>query len=213
MTLDQTAATVPGAVRSPAELSALYGPVPKRAAGKVHPALDRHDRAYVARSPFLLLATAQEGGLLDVSPRGDLPGFVHVLGPTRLVLPDRPGNNRIDSLLNVLSDPRASMIFLVPGIGHTLRISGTATVSTDPSLLELGRVRDRLPATALVLDVVEVLYQCPRALVRSHLWDPAAQAGPDELAGLDTVLADQVEGLSLQESLAIGRRSGDDPLW
>lgn len=206
-------APVPGAVRTTDELRALYGPVPKRAAGKVHPALDRHDRAFVARAPFLLLATAQAGGLLDVSPRGDLPGFVHVLGPTRLVLPDRPGNNRVDSLLNLLSDPRASMIFLVPGIGHTLRVNGTATVSTEASLLALGEVRGRLPATAVVLDVLEVLYQCPRALVRSHLWDPAAHAAPDELASLDTVLADQVEGLSLQESLAIGRISVDDPLW
>ena len=154
---------------------ALYGPVPKRAAGKVHRHLDEHDRSFIASSPFLVLATAQEGGLLDVSPRGDRPGFVTVLDGDRLVLPDRPGNNRIDSLLNVLSDPRASMIFLIPGVGQTLRVNGTATVSTDEALLRLGAVGDRLPATALVLAATEILYQCPRALVRSRLWDPGAQ--------------------------------------
>ena len=96
-------------------LLALYGAVPVRAAGKVHPALDAHDRAFVAASPFLVLATTAPGGLLDCSPRGDLPGFVHVLDDGRMVLPDRPGNNRVDSLLNVVADPRASLILLVPG--------------------------------------------------------------------------------------------------
>lgn len=201
------------ALCDPEALRALYGVVPKRAAGKVHPVLDRHDRAFIARSPFLLLATAQNGGMLDVSPRGDLPGFVQVLDDTHLVLPDRPGNNRIDSLLNVLTDPRASMIFLVPGLDHTLRVNGTATVSTDPDLLALGEVRGRRPATALVLQVVEALYQCPRALVRSHLWNPAHHADPQGLPSLDEVLADQVADLTLPESLVIGRDSVDDPLY
>jgi PPOX class probable FMN-dependent enzyme len=197
----------------PEELKALYGPVPKRAAGKVHQHLDAHDRAFIASSPFLVLATVQADGLLDVSPRGDLPGFVTVLDGDRLVLPDRPGNNRIDSLLNVLSDPRASMIFLIPGVGQTLRVNGTAAVSTEESLLRLGAVGDRLPATALVLTAAEVLYQCPRALVRSRLWDPDARMAADEAPDLDAVLAAQVPDLSLAESRAIGAASVDDPLW
>lgn len=198
-------------VRGEAELAGLYGAVPKRAAGKVHPRLDDHDRRFIALSPFLLLATAADGGLLDVSPRGDLPGFLHVLDDTHVVLPDRPGNNRIDSLRNVLGDPRAAMILLVPGVGHTLRLNGTAAVTTDPELLALGAVRGRLPATALVLTVVEALYQCPRALVRSHLWDPARHAAKDALPSLDVVLADQVPGLDLEESIALGKTN--DPLW
>lgn len=198
-------------VRDPAELRSLYGEVPRRAAGKVHACVDRHDRAYIARSPFLVLATADAGGLLDVSPRGDLPGFVHVLDEQQLVLPDRPGNNRVDSLLNVLSDPRVALIFLVPGLGHTLRVNGTAQVSTDPALRELGAVRGRLPATALLVRVREVLYQCPRALVRSGLWDPDRQAGPDELPSLDAVLADQVPDLTLDESVRLGATA--DPLY
>ena len=195
------------------QLHALYGAVPMRAAGKVHVALDEHDRAFVAAAPFLVLATAQEGGLLDVSPRGDRRGFVHVRAGGDLVLPDRPGNNRIDSLLNVLSDPRVAVIFLVPGLGQTLRVNGTARLSTDPELLELGEVGGRRPATAMVVTVLEVLYQCPRALMRSGLWDPARQVDPRSMTSLDEVLAAQVPGLSLAESLAIGARSGDDPLW
>lgn len=206
-----TAVQSTSAVTDPDVLRGLYGQVPKRAAGKVHTRLDRHDRAFIAASPFLVLATAAPGGLLDVSPRGDLAGFVHVLDERTLVLPDRPGNNRIDSLLNVLSDPRASMIFLVPGLGHTLRVNGTAVVSTDPAVRELGAVRGRLPVTALVLTVAEVLYQCPRALVRSKLWDPAVQVDPSSLATLDEVLADQVPDLTLEESRRLG--STDDPLW
>ncbi len=198
------------AVTGREQLLALYGPVPVRAAGKVHPALDAHDRAFVARSPFLLLATVARDGLLDVSPRGDLPGFVSVLDDGRLVLPDRPGNNRVDSLLNVVSDPRVALILLVPGVGHTLRVNGTAVVTTDPDLLALGEVRGRLPRTALAVTPVEVLYQCPRALVRSRLWDVAAQAAPGELPELDVVLADQV-GISVEESRRHGAKK--DPLW
>ena len=192
-------------------LRSLYGEIPKRAAGKVHQRLDRHDRAFIAASPFLVLATSAQDGLHDVSPRGDNPGFVHVLDDATLVLPDRPGNNRIDSLLNLLSDPRASMIFLVPGLGHTLRVNGTAVVSTEPELRELGAVRGRLPITALVLTVQEALYQCPRALVRSRLWDPSRHVAPGSLASLDEVLADQVADLTLEESVRLG--STDDPLW
>jgi PPOX class probable FMN-dependent enzyme len=202
-----------GLVRDPELLKALYGPVPKRAAGKVHQHLDENDRSFIASSPFMVLATAQADGLLDVSPRGDRPGFVKVLDGDRLVLPDRPGNNRIDSLLNVLSDPRASMIFLIPGVGQTLRVNGTATVSTDESLLRLGAVGNRLPATALVLAAAEILYQCPRALVRSRLWDPDARMPADEVPDLDAVLAAQVADLTLEESRAIGAASVDDPLW
>lgn len=198
-------------VTDPDALRALYGQVPVRAAGKVHARLDRHDRQFVAACPFLLLATAARDGLLDVSPRGDAPGFLQVLDDSTVLLPDRPGNNRIDSLLNLLTDPRASMILLVPGVGHTLRLNGTATISTDADLLERGAVRGRLPATALVLAVVEALYQCPRALVRSGLWNPSGHVGPDSLASLDEVLADQVPGLTLAQSQAFGAQ--DDPLW
>jgi uncharacterized protein len=192
-------------------LRSLYGDVPRRASGKVHARLDRHDRAFVAASPFLVLATAAADGLLDVSPRGDVAGFVHVADDVTVVLPDRPGNNRIDSLLNLVTDPRASMIFLVPGVGHTLRLNGTAVVTTDPQVRALGAVKGRMPTTAVVLTVHEALYQCPRALVRSRLWDPDSRVDPASLASLDEVLADQVPDLTLAESVRLGSRN--DPLW
>ena len=197
-------------VTSAEQLLALYGEVSFRAARKVHAALDEHDRAFVAQSPFLLLATSAAGGMLDVSPRGDVPGFVAVLDDGRLVLPDRPGNNRVDSLLNVMSDPRVAVIFLVPGVGQTLRVNGRALVSTDPELLALGEVRGRRPVTALVVEPVEVLYQCPRAVLRSGLWDPPA---PVELATLDEVLADQIDGLTLERSRELGAAGVGKPLW
>lgn len=176
-------------VTSREQLLALYGEVHPLAARKVHPALDEHDRAFVAASPFLVLATTAPGGLLDVSPRGDTAGFVHVTDDGRLVLPDRPGNNRVDSLLNLLDDPRASMILLVPGHTHTLRVNGTAVVSTDPALLAPGAVKGRLPRTALVLTPQTVLYQCGRSVLRSGIWEPR-EAAP--LPSLDEVLTDQV---------------------
>ncbi|MGB8649183.1 MAG: MSMEG_1061 family FMN-dependent PPOX-type flavoprotein [Mycobacteriales bacterium] len=198
-------------VTSAEALLALYGEVSERAAGKVHPALDEHDRRFIAHSPFLVLATS--GPMLDVSPRGDLPGFVEVLDDGRLLLPDRPGNNRVDSLFNVVADPRVALFFLVPGIGHTLRVNGTAVVSTDPALLALGEVRGRLPTTTMVVTPVEVLYQCPRAVTRAGLWEAHRHVDPAALATLDEVLADQVDGLTLERSLALGKAGLSKPLW
>jgi predicted pyridoxine 5'-phosphate oxidase superfamily flavin-nucleotide-binding protein len=136
---------------------------------------------------------------------------VHVLDEQTVVLPDRPGNNRIDSLLNVLSDPRASMIFLVPGPRPHPARQRHGRGQHRPGGARAGAVRGRLPVTALVLTVREVLYQCPRALVRSKLWDPSVQVDPASLATLDEVLADQVPDLTLEESRRLG--STDDPLW
>jgi PPOX class probable FMN-dependent enzyme len=197
-------------VTSAEQLLALYGEVSFRAARKVHPDVDEHDRAFIARSPFLVLATSAADGMLDVSPRGDVPGFVDVLDDGRLVLPDRPGNNRVDSLLNVLTDPRVALIFLVPGVGQTLRVNGRAVVSADPDLLALGEVRGKRPVTALVVVPVEVLYQCPRALMRSRLWEAPAAV---DLPTLDEVLADQIEGLTLERSRELGAAGVGKPLW
>jgi PPOX class probable FMN-dependent enzyme len=193
------------------QLLALYGEVSFRAARKVHPVVDAHDRDFIARSPFLVLATA--GDLLDASPRGDLPGFVQVLDDGRLLLPDRRGNNRVDSLLNVLQDPRVALIFLIPGVQETLRVNGIAVISTDPALKSRCAVEGSEPATVLVVEPREVLMQCPRALKRSQIWDPASYTDPAELPSMDVVLADQIEGLTVEESIALGRASGDKPLW
>lgn len=193
------------------ELLALYGPVSERAVQKVHGCLDEHDRRFIAMSPLCLLASV--GELPDISPRGDVAGFVHVLDDGRLLLPDRPGNNRVDSLLNVVDDPRVALIFLVPGLGETLRVNGTAVISTDPSLLNLGERKGKLPITQLVVTPVEVLFQCPRALKRSELWDPTHHRDPASLPRLDEILADQVVGLSLERSLELGKAGVERSLW
>jgi PPOX class probable FMN-dependent enzyme len=125
----------------------------------------------VAASPFCVVATVGDGGL-DQSPRGDHAGFVHVRDEKTLVIPDRRGNNRIDTLRNLVADPRVGLIFLVPGIGEELRVRGTAVISTDPQELVQHEVKGRLPASVLVVTVERAYFQCARAIKRSRLWDP-----------------------------------------
>ena len=198
-------------ITSVEQLQQHYGEVSFRAARKVHATVDEHDRDFIARSPFLVLATV--GELPDASPRGDLPGFVQVLDDGRLLLPDRRGNNRIDSLLNLVADPRVALIFFIPGVGETLRVNGTAVISADPALRARCAVEGAEPATVLVVTPHEVLMQCPRALKRSRLWDPSTHTDPAELPSMDVVLADQIPGLTLEESIALGRKSSGNPLW
>ena len=129
----------------------------------------------VAASPFVVVATVGQGGL-DQSPRGDAPGFVRVRDERTLVVPDRRGNHRLDTLRNVVADPRVGLIFLVPGIGEELRVRGRAVVSTDPDELALHAVRGVRPASVLVVTVERVYFQCARAIKRSRLWDPSSHA-------------------------------------
>jgi PPOX class probable FMN-dependent enzyme len=125
----------------------------------------------VRAAPFVLVATTGPQGI-DVSPRGDAPGFVAVRNEHTLVVPDRPGNNRLDTLHNLLADPRVGLLFLVPGLGEELRVRGTATISTDPEELARHEVQGRAPASVLVVQVDSVFFQCARAITRSRLWDP-----------------------------------------
>jgi PPOX class probable FMN-dependent enzyme len=125
---------------------------------------------YIRQSPFLCLATHGEDGASDVSPRGDAPGFVHILDEKTLVIPDRPGNKRLDSVLNIIRQPNVSLLFMIPGILDTVRVNGTAAISTDPELLELFPVNGKLPALAIVVTVEEALGHCSKALRRSRLW-------------------------------------------
>src|SRR5262245_27401064 len=133
-----------------------------------------HYRAFIEAAPFFALATSGPDGL-DCSPRGDAPGFVRVLDPKTLLVPDRRGNNRIDSLRNIIRDPRVALLFLIPGVGETLRIIGRATISTHPEWIESFVVDGKAPRTVLVVSVERVFYQCTKAIVRSKLWDPATQ--------------------------------------
>ncbi|MTD15704.1 pyridoxamine 5'-phosphate oxidase family protein [Nakamurella sp. YIM 132087] len=157
-----------------AALSALYPAPVARALGKESPVLTPGYVELLAAAPFCIVATHGPAGI-DCSPRGDPPGFVQVLDERTLLLPDRRGNNRLDTLRNLLHDPAIALIFLIPGMGEAVRVRGTAVISTDPDLLERCRIQGVLPATVLVVSVDCVYFQCQRALLRSGLWDPAAQ--------------------------------------
>ena len=158
-------------VESIEQLEALFGPVGEASIRKEVPWLHPHYQAVVKASPFAVLATVSPDGL-DVSPRGDPAGFVEVRDEHTLLLPERRGNNRIDSLRNILADPRVALLFLVPGVGETLRVNGRARISVEPALLERFAVNGQPPRCVLVISVETALFQCSRAIVRAGLWAP-----------------------------------------
>ncbi|RQO33614.1 flavin-nucleotide-binding protein [Herminiimonas sp. KBW02] len=151
----------------------------------IHP----HYQAFIDAAPFAVLATSGPDGL-DASPRGDPAGFVHVLDEKTLLLPDRRGNNRIDSLRNIISDPRVALIFLIPGIGETVRVNGRASIHNDPALLERFAIEGKTPHTVLKIAVETVFFQCSRAILRSGLWQAEQQIERSSLPSLGTILSD-----------------------
>jgi PPOX class probable FMN-dependent enzyme len=157
-------------VRDLASLEALYGEVNEVSALKEISYLHPHYAAFVKASPFAVLATAGPHGL-DASPRGDPAGFVEIVDDKTLLLADRRGNNRIDSLRNIIADPHVALLFLVPGVGETLRINGTAEISVDPELIARFSINDKAPRTMLIVHIDSVFFQCSRALIRSELWN------------------------------------------
>src|SRR5215510_1770876 len=180
-------------VESVCELSSLYGAPTVLAVKKSLDHIDPHARAFIGRSPFLLLSTADADGWPDASPRGDPPGFVVVEGPHILLIPDRPGNNRVDSFHNLVANPKVGLLFLVPGHPHSLRVNGTARLLTDAELCRRFSVQGK-PARA-VLDVTahQVFFHCGKSLIRSRLWAPAQWPDRSGLAGLGAALADQIK--------------------
>jgi uncharacterized protein len=174
-------------IRTLADLEALYDtPVPTSITKEIDHITELH-RAYIEASPFVVVATSGPGGV-DASPRGDPPGFVRVHDEKTLLLPDRRGNNRLDTLRNLLNDPRIGLLFLVPGIGVTLRVNGTAEISTDLELCESFAMDGKLPTTVIVVTTTSVYTQCPKALIRSHLWDPSRHRLASELPSVGDIL-------------------------
>jgi uncharacterized protein len=161
----------PRTIESITELEALFGPVGEASIRKEVPYLHPHYQAVIKASPFAVLATCGPEGL-DASPRGDPAGFVEVRDEHTLLLPERRGNNRVDSLRNILFDPRVGLLFLVPGVGETLRVNGRATISVEPALLQRFAMNGQPPKCVLVITVETALFQCSRAIVRSNLWQP-----------------------------------------
>jgi PPOX class probable FMN-dependent enzyme len=145
-------------------------------------------RQFIERSPFVCVATARPDGGLDVSPRGDPTGFVRVLGPNTLLLPDRPGNRLADTLTNLLHDPRIALLFLIPGVGDTFRVNGEAEIIDDPELLAASTINGKVPKLGLLITVQEAYTQCSKALIRSDLWNPEHHIDRSELPSSGEIL-------------------------
>jgi PPOX class probable FMN-dependent enzyme len=175
-------------ITTTAELEALYGRPVEAATVKEVARITPHYRAYIEASPFATLATSGPEGL-DCSPRGDRPGFVRVADEKTLMLPDRRGNNRIDSLRNIVRDPRVALLFLVPGVGNTLRVNGRARINVEPELLASFAVEEKAPRSVIVIEIDAVYFQCARALVRSDLWNPAHHVDAKALPSAGQILA------------------------
>jgi uncharacterized protein len=180
-------------IRDEAALLALYGEVSAGAIAKEIDYIHPHYRTMIEASPFVVVASSGPDGL-DVTPRGDPPGFVHVVDDKTLLLPDRRGNNRVDTLRNILRDDRIALLFLIPGVGETLRVNGRATISVAPALIERFPFRGTLPRSVIVVRAEQVYFQCPKALVRSELWNPAKHISRRALPSTGTILADITAG-------------------
>ena len=174
-------------LKTEAQLEAIYGRPAEAATVKEVNWITPHYRAYIEAAPYAALATSGPEGL-DCSPRGDKPGFVRVHDEKTLMLPDRRGNNRIDSLRNIVRDSRVALLFMIPGIGNTLRVNGRAHLSVEPGLLESFAVEEKAPRSVTVIEVEAVYFQCARALVRSELWNPERHVDPKLLPSAGQIL-------------------------
>ena len=177
-------------IADPAQLREVMGNPPPACVAKTIAVLDRHCRAYIARSPFVLIASSNARGQMDISPKGDAPGFVRVLDDRTLAIPDRPGNRRADTFTNVLENPKIGLIFLVPGKSETLRVSGSAKIVRDADLLESMAARGKTPDLALVVAVEEAFFHCAKCIIRSSLWVPQAWPSLDGLPNLAQTMVD-----------------------
>jgi PPOX class probable FMN-dependent enzyme len=183
------------------ELRALLGSPSERAVKKESAVLDEPSRQFIGLSPFLLLATSNSAGQCDVSPKGDGPGFVRVLDEGHLVIPDRPGNKRLDGMRNLLQNPHVGLIFLVPGREETLRVNGRAAIVRDEEILAALAVRGKTPLLAIGVTVEECFFHCAKAFRRSGLWQPASWPDRSALPSMACVLYEKLrpEGKTLEE--------------
>lgn len=189
-------------------LRALFEATHDLAIQKHQTALGRHAQEFIRRSPFLCIGTQDLNGKADVSPRGDPRGFVRILDERTLAIPDRPGNNRLDSLVNILANPSVGLMFVIPGFDDTLRVNGHATLTTDPDLLDSMSVNGRTPKIAIVVEVKGVFMHCAKAFRRSRLWDPEHFQDRTEMPSLIKIILDETTDAPLAE--AEMRKRDDD---
>lgn len=179
-------------ITSLAELRALYAAPMERAVLKELASLHAHHKRFIALSPFVAISSTGADGRGDVSPRGEKPGFVHVLDDTTLAIPDRPGNNRLDTLTNVIANPNVGLLFLLPGVNEILRVNGEAELRDDAELLGRFTVNGRAPKLVIVVHVKQAYLHCAKAIMRSALWDDANRVSRDAMPTMGQMLRDQI---------------------
>jgi PPOX class probable FMN-dependent enzyme len=177
-------------ITSEDQLREVIGYPSHRVTQKTLSALDNHCRAFIAKSPFLLIASSDAQGNMDISPKGDPPGFVQVLDDKTIAIPDRPGNNRADTFTNILQHPKVGLFFIIPGKRETLRVSGAAMIVRDEGLRERMAIRDKAPDFAMVIHVEEAFFHCSKCMVRSKIWQPEDWPALDGLPSLAETMVD-----------------------
>ncbi len=186
------------------ELRSLYKEPGDGAVRKVLPRLDSHCRSFISRSPFVLIGSTDGSGNADVTPKGDRPGFVEILDETTIAIPDRPGNNRLDTLENLLLDPAIGLLFLIPGMNETLRINGAAKITADQALRERLAHDGKPPLSVIVVEIKAAYMHCAKAFMRSELWKPESWPDRSKLPTLGQILKDQ---------LALDQSAGETDRW
>jgi hypothetical protein len=189
-------------IETMADLRRIYIAAKGRAVEKELDRLEKHSRRLIELSPFLIIGTMGADGLADVSPRGEAPGFVQVLDDETVAIPDRPGNNRLDTLGNILDNPAVALIFLIPGMDEVLRINGMAQIRDDDDLRQRFAVKGKLPATVLVVKIKQLYLHCPKAIMRAGLWDAATHIDRKTLPTLGRMIADQINSTAPAEGQA-----------
>ena len=179
-------------IKTAEDLKDIYGERSPRADKKVLTRLDKHCRSFIAHCSFLTMATSSPTKGADCSPKGDAPGFVKVLNDKQLAIPDRPGNNRIDSAINMIENPQVGLLFMIPGVKETLRINGEVEISIDPTLLKTLAVDGKLPRCAFVVTVTEAYIHCAKSIMRSDLWNVEKQIDRKILPSMGRILADHI---------------------
>ena len=199
-------------IRTKEELRNFFGEPVLRTVERQLDKLDSHCRHFIELSPFLVLSTAGPGGA-DASPKGDPPGFVKVIDDETLLIPDRRGNRRVDSMMNIVDSPGVGIIFFVPGVEETLRVNGEAKITTDPALLAPLSMKGKCPEAGLLIRVREAYFHCGKSIIRSKLWDPETRIERSAFPTLGRIVADQVPGRNVEEEDATTERVNREHLY
>jgi PPOX class probable FMN-dependent enzyme len=191
-----------GVIDNEAGLRGIFGHAEGLSVQKSRPRLDQYSRRFIELSPFLVLATANAKGKADVSPRGDPPGFVHILDDTTLLIPDRPGNNRLDTMVNIVENPNVAALFFIPGFEDTLRIAGRARITSDPALLAKCIVNGKPPKAGILITVEEAFLHCAKALKRSKLWHDDYRQDRTSMPSIARIIMEQTCEAEVDEKAA-----------